>query len=246
MPLIVKIDCPHCHTKSSGFQVEGGFRRSSDLISRRDPAVFIDEDWFLLSCGRCKKCITAQYISEHNSHRELKNVLSQHGSLEDIGYTYKVHFPSEVTLEEPEHLPSKVASPFRQAISNISAENWDAAGTMVRKALDVATRDMARTRIGNEKRSETIVKLWLKKRIEALTSEGLLTVDLSDLAGVLKDGGDEAAHDDEPYSKEDAIRLVGYAQAFLTYAYTVPGMVAEVRERVEDSPSSNTGSRPTD
>ncbi|MDQ0324704.1 hypothetical protein J2R99_000553 [Rhodopseudomonas julia] len=117
---------------------------------------------------------------------------------------------------------------------------------MARKALDVATRDIARTRIEDETKSKDTVKAWLKKRIQTLREEGLLTRDLSDLASILKDGGDEAAHDDEPYNAEDARKLIAYAQAFLTYAYTVPGMVKEVRERVEDSPSLDTGSRMTD
>ncbi|WP_307152968.1 DUF4145 domain-containing protein [Rhodopseudomonas julia] len=247
MPLIVKIDCPHCHTKSSGFEVHGGFRRSRD-VHRTPNGVpqYLYDDWFLLSCGRCLKCITAQYTFLDSKELSLENTLKRHGSLESLGYRYEAHFPTEIHLEEPEHLPEKVALPFRQAVSNISAQNWDAAGTMARKALDVATRDIARTRIEDETKSKDTVKAWLKKRIQTLREEGLLTRDLSDLASILKDGGDEAAHDDEPYNAEDARKLIAYAQAFLTYAYTVPGMVKEVRERVEDSPSLDTGSRMTD
>jgi hypothetical protein len=145
-----------------------------------------------------------------------------------------------VHLEEPEHLPEKVARPFQQAVSNISAENWDAAGTMARKALDVATRDLARARTSDEAEGDKIAKLWLRKRINALHEAGLLTRELSDLASILKDGGDEAAHDDDPYEEPEARKLISYAQAFLTYVYTVPGMVAEVASQ----PNGNEPDRP--
>jgi hypothetical protein len=184
------------------------------------------------------KCITAQYSRAKSDHIDLERLLKEHGSLGDRGFQYIAHFPTEVHIEEPEHLPEKVARPFQQAISNLSSQNWDAAGTMARKTLDVATRDIARGRISDQNLSESIAKEWLKKRIKRLSDVALLTRELADLASVIKDGGDEAAHDDDPYEEVEARKLINYAQAFLTYIYTVPGMVEEVRRQELAEPAA--------
>lgn len=38
-------------------------------------------------------------------------------------------------------------------------------------------------------------------------------------------GGNEAAHEDEPFSKEDAESLRNFIENFLTYAFTLPSAV---------------------
>jgi hypothetical protein len=142
--------------------------------------------------------------------------------------------PKEVAVDEPRFLPEKVAIPFRQAVSNIAASNWDAAGRMARKTLDVATKDIARTRV-EEPGQEALIKAWLKARIKQLSAAGLLTPALADLANVIKDEGDGATHEEEPHTEKEGRDLVGYAQALLTYVYTIPGMVAEVRGQATES-----------
>lgn len=122
--------------------------------------------------------------------------------------------------------------PFRQAISNIASSNWDAAGTMARKTLEVATKDIVRQRVTERTQQDQLIqKTWLKGRIQKLHALGFLTDGLSDLAFAIKDEGDGATHEEEPYTQNEAYDLVEYSRALLTYVYTIPGMVEHVKSR---------------
>jgi len=86
---------------------------------------------------------------------------------------------------------------------------------MFRKSLDVATREKAPGAAG-----KTLVK-----RIDALAVDGLITTDMRDWAHEIRLGGNEAAHEDEPFEAADADRLYKFTDAFLRYAYTLPALV---------------------
>ena len=68
-------------------------------------------------------------------------------------------------------------------------------------------------------------------RIEALASGGRLTPDLRDWAHQLRLGGADAAHDLDPFTQEEADELLGFAELYLTYVYTLPERLKERRER---------------
>ncbi len=235
MPIVDQVDCPHCGTKKSGFSAYGGFRRSNTKGTRTaNGYVYHAEDWYLMSCGNCKKCITIQYATSNvgGSPESISSILSKHGSPKENGYTYNEHFPKEISIDIPEYVPNKIQVPFKQALSNISASNWDAAGTMARKTLELTTKDIVRSKISSQDEIEKLItKTWLKKRITALKELGFLTDGLEELAQLIKDEGDGAAHDEEPYEENEARELIGYAQALLTYVYTIPGMVDSVKQK---------------
>jgi hypothetical protein len=234
VPIIEQFDCPYCMTKSAGFQAVGSFRRTATTRRRGagQQAERVYEDWFMMSCGNCRKCIVAHYNYQRVSEFKLDNIMHAHGSMAQFGYSLGGYVPKIAVIEEPDFLPERVAIPFRQAVSNVSASNWDAAGTMARKTLEVATKDLCRNKVADEEMQEKLIKkTWLKGRIARLFDLGILTRDLADLAGLIKDEGDEAAHEEEPYSENEARELVGYAQVLLTYVYSIPGMVKAVREQ---------------
>lgn len=228
-------------TKSSGFQVVGSYRRNNSIEFVRGTSDYyrVYEDWFFLSCGKCTKCISAFYsLKKKNSEFGLDTAMKGHGSLAQFDYKYGDHMPKDASTDEPLYLPEKVAIPFRQSVSNVAASNWDAAGVMARKTLEVATKDIVRQRFDSEDERERLIKnTWLKARIRKLKETGYLTDGLSDLATLIKDEGDDATHEEEPYTESEARELVGYAQALLTYVYSIPGMVAKVREKVEGADS---------
>lgn len=241
MPIVEQFDCPYCMTKSSGFQVVGGHSRKSnpERNIQNGQITYNYEDWFLLSCGNCKKCITATYkFHKVSGDRQLASILASHGALRDHNYTYMDHAPKQTTVGEPEFVPENVIIPFRQAVANVASSNWDAAGTMARKTLEVATKDIVRRELPPAEQDKLIRQTWLKGRITRLYELGHLTKPLAELATRIKDEGDEAAHDENPYGETEARELLGYAQALLTYLYTIPGMVRQVREQFEQSDRS--------
>jgi hypothetical protein len=94
--------------------------------------------------------------------------------------------------------------------------NFDAAGTMFRKALDVGL-----------KRIHPEGKGTLEKRINGLPDTIGITPAMKEWAHSIRDLGNDAAHEEEPFSEADAKALQAFTETFLTYTFTLPGMIEE-------------------
>ena len=94
-----------------------------------------------------------------------------------------------------------------------------------RKALDAATRHLIRGL--NPTDLESIVSRTLKPRIDWLHSQGDLTDDLKAWAHLIRDEGNDAAHEEDPYTPEEAQDLHDLTEVFLMYVFTIPGKIRE-------------------
>tara|TARA_B110000027_G_C16051603_1_gene270191 strand:- start:547 stop:843 length:297 start_codon:yes stop_codon:yes gene_type:complete len=97
---------------------------------------------------------------------------------------------------------------------------------MSRKVLEVSVKRLNPAGEGN-----------LYRRIEELASSGAITEELKDWAYIIRDNGNEAAHEEEPVTAEFATELLSFSEMFLMYTFTMPGMVAarRVDEPEEDA-----------
>lgn len=59
-------------------------------------------------------------------------------------------------------------------------------------------------------------------------SQGRLTKELKDLGHFIRDEGNDAAHDETPYTEPEAKQLYKYTEVFLTYVFTIPDMLSRV------------------
>ena len=125
--------------------------------------------------------------------------------------------PQEPTFEAPLHTPKAVARYFVQAEDNLPA-NPDAAGVMFRKALETALRVKFPNLSGR-----------LIDRIDAAAAQHKLTPEMANWAHRIRLLGNEAAHDDEPFSRGDAESLSSFCRLLLLYLFTLPGMMQEAR-----------------
>ena len=89
---------------------------------------------------------------------------------------------------------------------------------MFRKALDAGLKN---------KFPE--IKGSLYERIRKAEKERGLTPDLAKWADQIRLGGNEAAHDEEPFSEQDAERLRTFTDLVLRYLFTLPGVLAEAQ-----------------
>jgi hypothetical protein len=128
----------------------------------------------------------------------------------------------------PDGVPSNVEKFYVQGLENMAAARWDAAGAMFRKSLDVATKLIA-----PEKRSKT-----LYARINELVAEGRLTDAMGEWSHEIRLDGNDAVHDEEPETEQDANITQGFTEAFLTYTFTLPAMV-EANRAKRNSPEVN-------
>ena len=104
---------------------------------------------------------------------------------------------------------------YKQGMDSLTRKNFDAAGTMFRKSLDAGLRQI-----------DPDGKGTLEKRINALPSETGITPPMKGWAHEIRHLGNDAAHEDEPFTDGEAKSLQSFTELFLTYAFTLPGMLA--------------------
>jgi hypothetical protein len=123
----------------------------------------------------------------------------------------------------PADVPLNIATFYEQGVRALKAGHWDAAGAMFRKTLDVSTKAL-----DPEGRTAT-----LYKRINALVHDGALTPAMGDWSHEIRLDGNDAVHSEDPETEEDASGLQRFVEAFLTYSFTLPAMVAANRAKRE-------------
>lgn len=91
---------------------------------------------------------------------------------------------------------------------------------MDRRALELTTKNLAPELAGKT----------LAARINALADAGKLTADLKEWAHSLRFLGNDAVHEEEGISEEEAIQGHELTRFILTYVYTLPTQVAAARQ----------------
>ena len=129
----------------------------------------------------------------------------------------------EFQNKAPEDVPPFVANYYEQGLENLAARRWDAAGAMFRKALDVATKQLRPDLASNK----------LYNRIEAMVEGQDLTPAMGQWSHRIRLDGNDAIHEEVPETEEDAAASQQFCEAFLTYAYTLPALVAQGQSKAE-------------
>ena len=96
---------------------------------------------------------------------------------------------------------------------------------MDRRALEIATKEIAPTH----------AKLGLYQRIEKLAAERLLTESLKEWAHGLRLIGNDAVHEIDGITQDEATQTHMLTRFILIYLYTLPAQVAEARKARENS-----------
>lgn len=211
-------DCPHCLTRGAGFEARYQWhsQRSSQFAQ------------LLAVCGVCKGGMIVLSCARASTHTE---VIRQDTVYPGSSFIIEETWPKFLG-ECPAHVPTNVESFYNQGLENLATGRWDAAGAMFRKSLDVATK-----KIAPNKRDKT-----LYARINELVTEGLLTEAMGEWSHEIRLDGNDAVHDEEPETEADAHVMHRFAEALLTYSFTLPAMVEENRAKRQpaNDPASGT------
>ncbi len=89
---------------------------------------------------------------------------------------------------------------------------------MLRKSIDVALKHVDPDLKGN-----------LVTRINRASESGKLTPELAKWAHHVRLEGNDAAHDEDPFTAEEAGALHKFTELVLMYLFTLPGMLKERR-----------------
>ena len=210
-------DCPHCGTKQASFQIRSEFH--SPLTKGRIYAFVI--------CGinTCQKAATAVFqvdtrtYSHSGSPHELVNGFSEHPSK----FLFVDFYPEPETPEIPEHLPENVNTYYLEAVNSVkSAPN--AAGMMFRKTLDTGLKKIDPGAKGN-----------LLARIKSAADSGKITQDMADWADRIRLDGNDAAHEEDPFTPQQAEELHLFTRLVMMYLFSLPGMLEEWKTKTETS-----------
>lgn len=206
-------DCPHCDSRKSSFTVSAQYLRREAL----------GDSYLFAVCGVCDRPVTFWYVDYARVSGRMAIPLGQQIS--------NVEFPgSQFTIitswpencgDVPERLPENVSRYYEQGIHNEGSGNWDAAGAMFRKALDVATKILDPD---NSSKS-------LFMRINEMEKSGRLTAEISNWAHEIRIEGNEAVHGDDPETPEDVAAIHEFCRGFLIYTFTLPRLVASRKSK---------------
>ena len=200
---VFRDNCPFCGTKSVAFTIV-----AESVASKVSPY-----DWHSLAiCGQCSRGVLTVFETPERS--PPRDLLERGHNLDK-----RWIFPEPPKTEAPEHTPKNVANYYRQGMENLG-RNWDAAGTMFRKALDVGLK----VKFSHDTKGK------LYERIRRAADRHDLTPELADWAHQIRLDGNDAAHDEEPLLEPEARRLQVFTELVFRYLFTLPGMMQEARQ----------------
>ncbi len=137
----------------------------------------------------------------------------------------------------PEHLPSDIEAVFREGATCLAVGCNNAAGTMFRLCLDLATRE----RLPEDAPGlNTSVRRNLGLRLPWLFDSGKLPEALRELSGCVKEDGNDGAHAGTLTVKE-AEDLLDFTRILLERLYTEPARIRLARERRDKRRGEPTG-----
>lgn len=158
------------------------------------------------------------------------NPVAADGNLE----SYTKHYDDNpitvhpVPLPVSDTIPARVRGLFLEATMARRLQLNEAAGAMFRKTIDIATKHIFSNdaRLANRSPAEA-----LRPRINALGALNILEADIVELADVVVLDGNDAAHDVDPYTAEEAEVLEELTNDLLERLFVRPARVAAVKAK---------------
>jgi hypothetical protein len=183
-----------------------------------------------LVCLKCEEMVVATFDAPGPSIPG-KSPLQCPIDPQEIGWALTNSYPKPVPASCPSHTPPELKRIFLQAANALKRGDPDASGAMSRKVVDNSSQQLLGDRSNKHNN--------IKGRIDALAAENILTPDLKNWAHEVRLGGNDAAHDLDPFTQEEAGELLDFAELYLTYVYTLPGRLKERRERAGQGKTAN-------
>ena len=196
------LDCPFCPADSVGFISAG-----NGLLGQNG----YDKQWTtLFQCRVCKNGVVVILAGDGNSHHTDKGPHAGHGDPQTFGYKVSYMYPQKSAEDIPKHIPKKIESNYREALSSITHGNYTAAVMMFRKVLDRATLEIDSSLSGER----------LSDRIKSLSQNHKITPAMKQWADIIKVEGNVATHDRDA-DEVTAKQLYSFTEMFLRYVFTL-------------------------
>ncbi len=183
-------------------------------------------------CRHCKRS-TVFVVSERGIHEAehikqeglAKTTLAANSLVEIKDYISQKNADARPA---PDHLPKEIKSAFDEGAMCLSVRCVNAAATMFRLCVDIATRSILPEKDDNGLNAKIRRNLGL--RLPWLFDNAVLPEALRDLSTCIKDDGNDGAHAGI-LGEEDAEDLIDFTTALLQRLYTEPERLRLAKER---------------
>jgi len=217
-------NCPRCKSNEMTF----------DLAN--EVLVHIRYDWqrwyeAFCICRACKKptifvLSQTEYndtdLLKNNSLSKLPHAVNRHMKVET-----HISLKDEIAEQPPEYLPDNIDSVFKEGAACMAIGCHNAAGTMFRLCIDLATKSMLPEEGEGLNNS---VRRNLGLRLPWLFNNGILPESLKDLSTCIKDDGNDGAHEGT-LGEEEAEDILDFTYVLLERIYTEPKRIELAKER---------------
>ena len=218
-------DCPRCKAKKMTF----------DLISEIPTVIRYDwQRWYEAFCV-CRACSRTTVFVLAQEDIGAKDVLRQKGLAKlDFAVNKIMRIEGHISLKDiaselpPEHLPSNIEAAFREGAACLAIGCPNAAGTMFRLCVDLATKPLLPQK--DTDGLNNAVRRNLGLRLPWLLDRDLLPERLRDLSSCIKDDGNDGAHEGT-LTEEDATDILEFTRVLLERLYTEPKRIELAKER---------------
>jgi hypothetical protein len=130
-------------------------------------------------------------------------------------------YPMPEALKAPADVPPQVRTAFLSGLDNLGRSNGaNAAAIMFRRSVELAVKAV---------NPDASKRDNLEKRINDLPLD-VATTAMKEWAHNVRLDANEATHEEEDFSEDDAKKLRVFAEMFLTYAFTLPAMLKRATE----------------
>ena len=217
-------NCPRCKASNITFDV-----KSENFIGIRYSWQHHYEVFSV--CRNCSKSTTFIVSQKEIHDKELINkgitklpdAINKYLTVED--YISLKNISQE---KPPEHVPTEIEEVFKEGAACMSINCFNAAGTMFRLCLDMATENKLPSE--NENGLNNKIRRSLGLRLEWLFDKNILPESLKELASCIKDDGNDGAHKGI-LIKEEAEDLLDFTFIMLERLYTEPKRIEIATER---------------
>jgi Domain of unknown function (DUF4145) len=219
-------NCPRCRAKEMTF----------DLVSALPTVIQYDwQRWYEAFCI-CRACRRSTIFVLSQSEYDASSILEK-TSLPKLDFAVNrimrveghISPKDEIAALPPEHLPPNIEAAFKEGGACLAIGCPNAAATMFRLCVDLATRPML-PEGGEVEGLNRSVRRNLGLRLRWLFGNGILPEGLRDLSTCIKDDGNDGAHEGS-LTENDAADILDFTRVLLERIYTEPKRIELARDR---------------
>ena len=218
-------DCPRCGAKKITFNLNASAVLGTQNGWRRLYETFC----VCRHCGHSTIFVVAAINVPKQDFIQQNGLANVAGVANDfVNILSYVSIKDSAPVTPPEHLPEPIQAAYNEGARCLSVECFNAAGTMFRLCVDLATRELPPKTDAEGLTNH--IRRTLGLRLTWLFDHGLLPKELKGLSTCIKEDGNDGAHQGT-LGKADADDLLDFSTRLLERLFTEPQRLRLAEER---------------